>query len=401
MKYIFFFSFIINIVFPQNNYPIVLIHGFFGWGNDEMGNYRYWGGYKDIQKMYEEYGFTVFNVSVGPISSNWDRAIEIYYQLKGGQTDYGLGHSRKHGLIQKPSDKIYKGLYPKWDKNHPVHLIGHSMGGQTARMLQYLLETEIFENDSLLNKEKSELLGMSRKGWIASITSLATPHDGSTLTDIVTKTFPFVQYFIGVAGVVGTKFYNFDLSQWNIKRGENETWSNYVRRMRNHNAWETKNISSWDLSLDGAAELNSFLNASPDTYYFSYSFSATSQDKSTGYHIPNKDVFLLIRSRAKLLGSKIIFKKDGNETDSTWWENDGIVNTRSMMGPTTGQNGPDPIVPYLKTDPLMQGQWYTFETIKLDHYQSVGHMISKDKREALDSIYINHARLLLSLPRNF
>jgi len=399
MKHIFFFSFFINILFSKNDYPLVLIHGFFGWGNDEMGNYRYWGGYKDIQKMYEENGFTVFNVSIGPISSNWDRAVEIYYQLKGGQIDYGAGHSKRYGLVQKPSDKKYKGLYPKWDENHPVHLIGHSMGGQTARMLQFLLETEFFENDTLKIKEKSKLLGMARKGWVASITSLATPHDGSTLADIVTKTFPFVQYFIGLAGVVGTDYYDFDLSQWDINRGSDETWSNYVQRMRKHKAWETKNISSWDLSLDGAAELNGFLNASPDTYYFSYTFTATSKNQSTGYHTPNKDVFLLIRSRAKLLGSKIIFKKDGNETDSTWWENDGIVNTRSMRGPTTGQNGPDPIVPYVEADPLMQGQWYTFEPIKLDHYQSVGHMISKNKRQELDSIYINHARLLLSLTR--
>ena len=399
MRHIFFFSFFINILFSQNTYPIVLIHGFFGWGNDEMGSYRYWGGNKDIQKMYEKNGFKVFNVSVGPISSNWDRAVEVYYQLKGGQTDYGFEHSKRYDLIQKPSDKEYKGLYPQWDKDHPVHLIGHSMGGQTARMLQYLLETEIFENDSLNIKEKSEILGEARKGWIASITSLATPHDGSTLADIVTKTFPFVQYFIGLAGVVGTEFYDFDLSQWSINRKPNETWSNYVQRMRSHKAWKTKNISSWDLSLDGARELNGFLNSSPETYYFSYVFSATSKNESTGYHTPRKDVFLLIRSRAKLLGSKIVFKEGGSETDSTWWENDGIVNTRSMGGPTTGQNGADPIVPYVKTDPLMQGQWYTFKPIKLDHYQSVGHMISKDKRQMLDSIYINHARLLWSLPR--
>jgi len=400
MKHVFLFIFFINILFSQNNYPIVLIHGFFGWGNDEMGNYRYWGGNKDIQKMYEKNGFTVFNVSVGPISSNWDRAVEIYYQLKGGQVDYGFEHSKRYGLIQKPSDKEYTGLYPEWDKNHPVHLVGHSMGGQTARMLQFLLETEIFQNDSLNAKEKSELLGKARKGWISSITSLATPHDGSTLADIVTKTYPFVQYFIGLAGVVGTEFYDFDLSQWNINRESNETWSNYVQRMRTHKAWETKNISSWDLSLDGAAELNGFLNASPDTYYFSYAFSATNKDKSTGHHSPNKDVFLLIRSRAKILGSKIVFKEDGNETDSTWWENDGIVNTRSMMGPTTGKNGPDLITPYIENKPLIRGQWYTFEPIKLDHYQSVGHMISKDKRQVLDSIYINHARLLWSLPRD-
>ena len=400
MKNILSFIFLINVLYGQNNYPIVLIHGFFGWGNDEMGNYRYWGGYKDIQKILEDNGYKVLNVSVGPISSNWDRAVEVYYQLKGGQVDYGYGHSKKYGLIQKPLDKNYKGLYPEWDENHPVHLIGHSMGGQTARMLQYLLETEIFEDTSAGRKEKSKLLGQSNTGLISSITSLATPHDGSTLADIVTKTFPFIQYFIGLAGVMGTEFFNFDLSQWNLIRGPDETWSSYVRRMRSHKAWGTKNISAWDLSVDGAAELNSYMNASPDIYYFSFVFSATSKDKSTGYHVPNKDVFLLIRSRAKLLGSKIVFKSDGTETDSTWWENDGIVNVRSMKGPTSGQNGPDPIVQFVKSDPLMQGQWYTFDTVDLDHYQSVGHMLSKEKRKKLDSLYINHAKLLSSLPKD-
>tara|TARA_Y100000022_G_scaffold90978_1_gene78467 strand:- start:1771 stop:2973 length:1203 start_codon:yes stop_codon:yes gene_type:complete len=400
MKFLLLYLFLICFTFSQNKNPIVLIHGFFGWGNEELGEYKYWGGKKDIQKMLEQNGYKVFNVSIGPISSNWDRAVEVYYQLKGGQVDYGLAHSKKYSLTQKPSDKIYDGLYKEWGSENPVHLIGHSMGGQTARMLQYLLENEIYVDDTLGLKEESSLLGSSNRGWVTSITSLATPHDGSTLADIVTKTFPFIQYFIGVAGVVGTNFYDFDLSQWNIERKSGETWSKYVQRMRSHNAWNTKNISSWDLSLDGASELNTYLNASPDVYYFSYTFSATSKDEVTGYHTPNKDVFLLIRSRAKLLGSRIVFTNSGSETDSTWWENDGIVNSRSMRGPTTGQNGPDRIVKYQPSGLLMKGQWYTFEPIKLDHYQSVGHMLSNEKRKILDSTYINHAKLLWSLPKD-
>ena len=98
----------------------------------------------------------------------------VYHQLKGGQVDYGANHSKKYGLIQKPSDKIYKGLYMEWGSNNPVHLVGHSMGGQTARMLQYLLENEIFIDDSLGFTEDSDLLGKSKEGWVSSITSLAT-----------------------------------------------------------------------------------------------------------------------------------------------------------------------------------------------------------------------------------
>ena len=56
------------------------------------------------------------------------------------------------------------------------------------------------------------------------------------------------------------------------------------------------------------------------------------------------------------------------------------------------------IVNYDQSVPIIQGQWYTFGPINLDHYQSVGHMLPKGKRKFLDSIYINHAQLLWSLP---
>ena len=75
----------------------------------------------------------------------------------------------------------------------------------------------------------------------------------------------------------------------------------------------------------------------------------------TGYHTPDKDVFLLIRSRAKLIGSRVVFTDNGSATDSTWWENDGIVNSRSMRGPTTGKNGADLIVEYQPSKPLIKG----------------------------------------------
>ena len=181
-------------------------------------------------------------------------------------------------------------------------------------------------------------------------------------------------------------------------RNNDELWSKYVNRMRNHHAWKTKNISAWDLSISGASELNGFLRTSPDIYYFSYSFSATKKNKSTGFHIPNENIFLLIRSRAKLLGSKIVFQSNGDQTDSTWWENDGIVNLRSMKGPTTGLNGTDKITHYVETNPIIKGQWNTFDKIKLDHYQSIGHMVSDEQRKTVDSLYLNHAKRLLSLP---
>ena len=396
-RFILFFIFSISTFsLSENKYPIVLVHGFLGWGELEMGKYKYWGGKNDIANKLREEDFIVYVTSVGPISSNWDRAIELYYQIKGGQVDYGYKHSKEFELIQKPNGKAYKGLYNKWDSDHPIHLIGHSMGGQTIRMLQYLLENQFFK-DSLNNiLEDSYLLKNKNKSHIKSITSFATPHNGTTLVDLVPRMLPIIKYFINISKIVGGKYYNFDLDQWGFKRNKGETWFSYSKRMKNHRAWETKNISAYDLSVDGASYLNSFLRASEDIYYFSYSFSSTHNDLKTNNYISDKKTFITLRPRANLIGSIKNLPQSNVQLDSTWLENDGVVNTISMTHPFTGINGEDSSTYYDSNVPLVKGTWNTFKTIKMDHYQSVGHFTKKSFM--LDSIFINHARILKCLP---
>ena len=141
-----------TFIFSQNTHPIILLHGFLGWGRDEMSDYYYWGGQMDLQSELINAGYNVHTVSVGPISPNWDRAIETFYQIKGGQVDYGNDKAQNFNIIQRPLMKNYDGLFPKWDADHPVHIISHSQGGQTARMLEILLK-ESFpgENSPLLS----------------------------------------------------------------------------------------------------------------------------------------------------------------------------------------------------------------------------------------------------------
>ena len=400
MRILFTITILFCFLQAQNNYPIVLLHGFMGWGENEMGEYNYWGGHKDFIQEIEENGNIVFELSIGPVSSNWDRAIEAYYQLKGGQVDYGRSHSKKYNINQKPIDKVYKGVYPQWDENNPVHIIGHSMGGQTARMLQYLLSQEFYRDEKTEKKEDSFLLGNSQNNWIKSITSISTPHDGTTLTEIVTKTIPFIQYFVGVAGVIGTEFYDFDLAHWGFKIKKEESWSNYLKRMKRHEAWDTKNISSWDLSLDGARELNGFLQASPDVYYFSI-VTSTTKKRSTGLnHDPVEGTSILIRTRSKLLGSRSGYWSDGSKTDSLWFENDGVVNTISMYAPSTGVNGADPLLEYDNRDLLIPGLWYWKKLSGIDHWSIIGHLGNADRVTKAKDNLIDHIELLRSLPQN-
>lgn len=400
MRILFTITILFCFLQAQNNYPIVLLHGFMGWGANEMGEYNYWGGHKDFIQEIEENGNVVFELSIGPVSSNWDRAIEAYYQLKGGQVDYGRSHSKKYNINQKPIDKVYKGVYPQWDENNPVHIIGHSMGGQTARMLQYLLSQEFYWDEKTEKKEDSFLLGNSQNNWIKSITSISTPHDGTTLTEIVTKTIPFIQYFVGVAGVIGTEFYDFDLAHWGFKIKKEESWSNYLKRMKRHEAWDTKNISSWDLSLDGARELNGFLQASPDVYYFSI-VTSTTKKRSTGLnHDPVEGTSILIRTRSKLLGSRSGYWSDGSKTDSLWFENDGVVNTISMYAPSTGVNGADPLLEYDNRDLLIPGLWYWKKLSGIDHWSIIGHLGNAERVTKAKDNLIDHIELLRSLPQN-
>lgn len=381
----------------NNRYPIILVHGFMGWGKDEMGDYRYWGGKFDIEQNLKDRGFIVYTSSVGPVSSNWDRAIELYYQIKGGQVDYGQSHSAEYGLIRKPEGKVFQGLYPQWDKDHPVHLIGHSMGGQTVRMLQYLLQTSIV--DSSGQGEDSELLGKAREGWIKSISTISAPHNGSTLSDILTTGVPFLQNFIAIAAVVGNGFFDFDLQQWGFQHEEGQSWLEYFRHMREHPAWNTKNICAWDFSMEGSRQLNTLVTVNPDVYYFSFATSNTVLDSSSGRHVPAPGMSFIVRANARLMGMKHAYWADGTSTDSTWFENDGIVNTISMAGPTTGTNGPDPISTYHEGDLLIPGQWYFLGVFQADHSSFIGHKIDADKKEIMFNRFAVHATRLWSLQK--
>ena len=38
-------------MYASNRPPIILMHGFMGWGRDEMNNYYYWGGTTDLEEF--------------------------------------------------------------------------------------------------------------------------------------------------------------------------------------------------------------------------------------------------------------------------------------------------------------------------------------------------------------
>lgn len=80
-----------------NHYPIVMVHGLFGWGGTEVLGLNYWGGFSSLRDILNNAGYEVYTPSIGPVASNWDRACELYAYLVGGTVDYGAYHSATNG----------------------------------------------------------------------------------------------------------------------------------------------------------------------------------------------------------------------------------------------------------------------------------------------------------------
>ena len=170
--------------------------------------------------------------------------------------------------------------------------------------------------------------------------------------------------------------------------------------MRDHKAWKTKNISSWDLSLSGAEELNNILELSPEIYYFSIITSTTEKKRDSQYHKPVKGTSIITRTRSKILGSRIGYWSDGRETGDDWYENDGVVNSISMIAPVSKENGPDPSSQYSKDELLISGQWYWVKIDSMDHWNIIGHLVNKDREARSKSFFLSHLDVLKSLPKN-
>ena len=375
------FCFFFTLSLSQNLHPIILIHGFLGWGRDEMAGYYYWGGLKDYQKNLQNKGYTVYTVSVGPISSNRDRAIEAFYQIKGGQVDYGQSHSDSLGTIQRPKSKNYSGLYSNWSGENPIHVIGHSQGGQTARMLEMLLK----DKDST---ETSLLLSNSYNGWIKSITTISTPHNGSTLVPIMLDTFPFTlslaPWFGSIENKILQNFYSFDLEQWGLTRTEDETFIDFWSRLSKSKLANTKNLCAWDLSPTGAKEFNDIYVEDNNVYYFSFITTATKPKQNSPHHSPSKNMSIHLWPTALLMGSY------NHAPNSKWFENDGIVNSVSMSHPHTSN-----VVEL--TNPPKKGIWQTCRVLNLDHQAIIGHNVPQSKHKEILAIYNKHCNLLWSL----
>ena len=362
-----------------NNAPIILMHGFSGWGRDEAFGFNYFGGLTDIQTHLRERKYSTFTTASGPISSSWDRACEIFAQIKGGRVDYGKAHAEKHD--HERFGRRYRGYYPQWGdtdtknrKTLKVHLVGHSQGGLDARIMTHLLAMGDLEEIEATPVNEISPLFTGNHDWVLSVTTLSTPHDGTTLTSNVFRILPNYQYltaFISSSwSAIGLPAYDWKLNQWGLERGKDEGFFDFTDRIVKSRFWRSsRDSAAWILGPEGARETNQWVKIQPNIFYFSYSSQQTSESWFSDHHTPDLGMFHLFRPFSKWMGSHTQDSSNRVIIDNRWFPNDGVVNTISMSGPKIGST--DSIIEYDKRPVL--GAWNHMGILNgWDHFDYLG-----------------------------
>lgn len=368
-------------------YPYILVHGLGGWGEGDGVNdtVQYWGATSmNLVKYLNEQGYEVHAPSVGPVSSTWDRTCELYAQLTGTTVDYGEAHSKAHNherfgreytepLVAQWGEKINGGQRIK------VNLIGHSFGGATVRLLASLLAYGSEEEKAATEGEISPLFEGGKGDWVYSVTALCAPHNGSSLTEVLDSvgglvgikdtTDMLATLCFGVAGITATAdgIYDFKLEQFGITETDFNSAIDAVTASGNDHA-------AYDLTPDGAAELNKTIKINPDAYYFSYSYSTTKEGSLLRGQVPDTSTLPILYPFALAMGSFKGTTDGGISIDETWQENDGLVSVVSARFPFGDEYVEMPLNASQSGEEfeIQRGIWNVAPTKEGDHGKVIG-----------------------------
>ncbi len=363
-----------------NEYPWVFVHGMGGWA--DYDGEAYWGGWAssegDVIAMYNEVGIEAYAAVVGPLSSAWDRACELYAQLTGTVVDYGAAHSTAHNHDRYGydyTDNILMG--EAWDLENAINLVGHSFGGPTVRLFTSLLAYGDADEIAATGEDTSPLFTGGHANAVNAVVTFSGVHNGSPVANLIHDSgiLPLIGAGLNLVGAVfGSEFMMWDLQIGHFgitpKQGEKRT-SFSMSKVNNFVA--AKDNCGYDMTLRGAAELNAKIKTVDSVYYYSYS-CISSKESIFGTQIPIISNFALFIPTSIYIGTLEGDTIDGVYMDENWTINDGIVPLASALYPstdaTTAKNYEEAIA---AGEEIETGKWYYMNPmVGFDHFDFCG-----------------------------
>lgn len=363
-------------------YPFIFVHGLMGWGEGQLVNdiMPYWGTTcGDMMDHLEKEGYEVHAASIGGANSAWDRACELYAQLTGTQVDYGQAHSEKHGH-SRYGRTYNEPLCTSFGKTK-INLVGHSFGGATVRLFASILEYGSSDEVNASGNEVSDFFKGGKGDLIHSITTLVAPHNGSLAADrddvlICDLLFKTCYYGWGVLDNTflrpfwDMQFEQFGLTDYPADGFEGEFDKEIIDKIL-----ASEDTAYYDLTVKGAAELNSKTKMLKNTYYFSYATECVYESSITGRRYPEISMNpLFVLTTSPIICNYNKEELFGISIDESWRMNDGVVSTKSAMYPEGD--------PYVDFDPqnIKTGVWNVMPIMEsTDHTDFMGMFYSPVK----------------------
>ncbi len=350
------------------SYTNIFVHGLSGWGSYNLADkvVPYWGMFGgNLMTYLNARGYDSRSASVTATASAWDRACELYAQLTGTRTDYGVAHSKECNHARYGKDYTGRALVEAWDSDYKINLFGHSFGGATVRMLASLMYTgSEAEIEATPADELSELFTGGKGDWVYSVTTLSAPHNGTSAYTIKQMIFDDEN---ATADELSTATL-LTIASLPIQDGRDEDDS------AEHNMY-----------IDNAAELNKTIKTVPNVYYFSYACDI-SVEQEDGTYLPEEDkTEALFKPCSVRVGSYSGVTDGGIVVDEKWRRNDGLVNTISAMYPF-GEAHTD-----FDENNIEPGIWNVMPVYHGDHMSLQGGMTVKNE---VRTFYAEHISMI-------
>lgn len=339
----------------KGNIPLILVHGMMGWGEDAKMTETmmpYWGMMNgDLVASLREGGYKVYAPSVGPVSSAYDRACELYAQLTGTRTDYGEAHAKRYGHERYGRDYTGNALMGEpWDMTTALNFAGHSFGGPTLMVFASIMAYGVTEEVDVSGDNVSDFFKGGHAGAINAIATLESPSNGTPAANYMNDTALSYAFVIGMNIMTNPKrAMDPMLDQWGMTEKIDLVSDLKLSFKKDH--------CGYDMTLNGARELQNKFPTAKTIRYMSYSATLPEDGK-----VGDAKLAKVLEIPGKLIsqaGNGTIV--DGHILKSEWKANDGLVPMISAKYPMYDGSSH---IDYVSGATLSPGVWTVMPNIE-------------------------------------